>query len=389
MLFIFSMFLTLTNANASVAITPLKHELQIEQWNSLTKKIKITNEWDEPITLYTSTEDFISGDSTGQPTFLKPEEQESPELSLANWVEVSEKNITLTVWETREIDFKISIPKDWEPGWHYWAIFFSPWIHGDWKVAYSQRIWVLLLIEVPGKTIIDWKLENFLIWEEIDEVFSEKNDFTDLPIVFNINFKNNWNIHLKPTWKIELSDEDGNILKNIGKETLSSTSGTFIWEKLVDYIPVNDFWGNILPNSDRTYISKWEWFWYTVLNEDWTKTVKFKWLNEYYEDKASENQAYLMFREQIHTKKVTKKITADYQLYYEAKDKNKKEFNDKKEFFVEYNQKYIWLNYYVISWFSVIFLVFVYFIFIYLPKNKKKNEEKLRQQIIKEMKKKK
>jgi hypothetical protein len=48
-----------------------------------------------------------------------------------------------------------------------------------------------------------------------------------------------------------------------------------------------------------------------------------------------------MFWEQIHTKKVKKKIIADYKISYESKDKKEKEFSEKKEFFIEYNQKYI------------------------------------------------
>jgi hypothetical protein len=139
-------FFVFPNVYAIIAISPLKHELKIEQWKTVTKKIKITNEWDGPITLYTSTEDFIAWDDTGKPTFLKPEDQDDINLSLANWVKIEDKNITLIAWETREINFSISVPENWEPGWHYWAIFFSPWIIGNWKVAFSQRIWVLLLI---------------------------------------------------------------------------------------------------------------------------------------------------------------------------------------------------------------------------------------------------
>lgn len=385
-LFFMSLFFVSNYANATVAISPLKHELKVEQWQTVSKKIKVTNEWDSPVTLYTSTEDFISGDSTWQPKFIKPEDQDSPELSLANWVKISEKNITLTVWETREIDFSITVPANWEPGWHYWAIFFSPWIQGEKKVAFSQRIWVLLLIEVPWEIVIDWNLEKFTVWEEKDGVFTEKNSFQKLPAVFQINFKNEWNIHLKPEWKIELIDEEWNILKNVWVETMSTPTWTFIWEKLVDYIPVNDIWGSVLPHSNRTFLPKWEWFWYSILNEDWTKTVKFKWLTEYYKDKASEKQAYLMFWEQIHTKKVTKKIKADYKLFYESKDKEKKEFNDSKDFLVEYYQDYVWLNYYVIAWVVIIILALVYFIVVFIPKNKAKKEEEMRTKIMKEMK---
>lgn len=385
-LFFVSLFFVLPNVYATVAISPLKHELTVEQWNTVTKKIKITNEWDSPITLYTSSEDFISWDSTGQPTFIKPEDQNSPELSLANWVTIEEKNITLTVWETREINFSITVPQNWEPGWHYWAIFFSPWIQDNWKVAFSQRIWVLLLIDVPWEIIIDWTLESFKIWNLEWNTFNENDIFTNLPIIFQSNFKNNWNIHLKPTWRIELIDENWEILRNIGKEVLSAPNGTFIWEKLVDYLPINDFWGSVLPHSDRNFDSQWKWFWYTVLNENWTKSVLFKNLNEYYEDKASEKQAYLMFWQQVHSKNVKKKIIADYKLSYKSKDIEEKTFNKKEEFYIEYNQKYIGLNYYLITFLIVLISWGIYFFIIHLPKIKQNKEEELRKKIMEEMK---
>lgn len=47
---------------ASLSISPLKYEFEINQKNSLTQKIKVTNTDDTPITLYSSKEDFVAGD---------------------------------------------------------------------------------------------------------------------------------------------------------------------------------------------------------------------------------------------------------------------------------------------------------------------------------------
>ena len=388
LIFFVSFFIVLPCVNANIAITPLKHELTIEQWKNATKKIKVTNEWKNPITLYTSTEDFISWDSSWQPKFLKPEDQESPELSLANWISVDEKNITLSVWETREISFNITVPSNWEPGWHYWAIFFSPWIQKTWKVAFSQRVWVLILINVPWDIKIDWELKSTDIWIKNWKEFKSSNNFSELPIDFKVNFVNNWNIHLKPTGKIELIDENWNILKKIGKEIISAPNWTYIWEKLVDYLPINNAKGSVLPNSNRDFISQWNWFWYTILNENWTTSVLFKNISDYYKDKASEKQAYLMFWEQIHTKNVEKKIIANYTLSYKSKDIKEKNFNKKEEFFIKYSQQYVWLNYYLIIFLLIAISWATYFFIIHLPKTKTIKEEELRKKIIAEMNKK-
>jgi len=388
MLFFVSLFIVLPVVNANVAITPLKHELTIEQWKSVTKKIKITNESEKSITLYTSTEDFISWDNSGQPKFLKPEDQKSPELSLANWINVEENNITLSPWETRELSFNINVPIDGEPGWHYWAIFFSPWIQSSWKVAFAQRIWVLILIKVPWDIKIDWELNSIKTWKLESKIFKEKNNFSNLPISFKINFQNKWNIHLKPTWKIELIDEDWNTLKNIGKEIVSAPNWTYIWEKLVDYLPINDSHGSVLPKSTRDFYTDWLGFWYTVLNEDWTKSVKFKNISDYYKNKADEKQKYLMFWQQVHIKNVKKKIVAKYELSYNSKNIDKKTFSWKEIFFIEYDEQYVWINYILLTILLLIITGWIYYYSKIMPELKNKKEEELRKKILKEMNKK-
>lgn len=374
------------NADANVSISPLKYEITVEKGSSISKNIKITNEDDKPITLYSSSEDFIAWDENWTPVFVKQEEQKYPELSLANWIKIEEKNITLAPWETREISFNVTVPQNWEPGWHYWAIFFSPWVTNWVQVAVVQRIWLLVLINVPWDVKIDWELESFKIWENIEWIFEEKDNFNQFPISFQTLFKNKWNIHIKPKWKIVLIDENGDTLEKIWKESIPSPSWAFIWEKMVDYIPINDWEWNILPNWSRAFESIWKWFGYNVLQEDWTKIVKFKSLTDYYAEKAAENQAYLMFWEQVHTKTVNKKITAKFYLSFESKDLEKKEFEESKDFYVKYDEKYIWINYFLLVWVFVILSLIITYFSVIAPKLRIKKEEELRKKIMEEMK---
>ncbi len=370
----------------SLWISPLKYEYTINAWDSKSGVVKVTNNSDVPMTLYTSKEDFIAWDDTGTPKFVKPEDQVSPELSLANWLKLEEENLTLAPKETREVKFKITVPKDWEPGWHYGAVFFSPWVSGQSQVSIVQRLWVLLLINVPWNVKVSWFVDKFTIWEKKNNKFEEKNSFANFPINFDLLFKNDWNVHLKPTWKIEILDESNIPLKNIWKATLTSPAWAYIWEKMVDYIPLNDTLWNVLPKSERKFESSWEWFWYTILNEDWTKSVKFKSLSDYYADIASEKQAYLNFWEQVHTRTVSKNMKVLMTLSYEGKDKEIKDFKDEKTIKVSYNEKYVWINYYLI--FIIILLIwalFYYFTSI-APKNRAKKEEELKKKIMEELK---
>lgn len=123
-IFLLSFFSLNTVLAWSIWISPLKYEFTLSPWDSKSWVIKVSNNSENSITLYTSKEDFIAWDETWTPKFVKIEEQTSPELSLANWLKLDEENLTLSPKETREVKFKISVPSDWEPGWHYWAIFF-------------------------------------------------------------------------------------------------------------------------------------------------------------------------------------------------------------------------------------------------------------------------
>ncbi len=65
-------------------------------------------------------------------------------------------------------------------------------------------------------------MQSFDVGKKIDKGFSPANSFQEFPIVFETKFKNEGNTHLKPIGKIELVDEKGEVLKNIGKETIIS-----------------------------------------------------------------------------------------------------------------------------------------------------------------------
>lgn len=364
-------------AHANLSISPLKHELTIDAWKEKSEIIKVTNNGNTPITLYTSKEDFIAWDDTGTPTFIKPQNQTSDTFSLSNWIRLENGNITLAKGETREIRFTVRVPEKGEPGGHYGAIFFSPWTPSGAQVAVVQRLGVLVLINVPGDIQILGNLSGFQVGKKVDSLFSEMKNFSDFPVVFETKFKNDGNTHLKPTGKIELVDEDGEVLKNIGKEALVNPAGAFVGEKMVDYIPVNDGLGNVLPKSERRFESSWEGFWYSELQPDGTKIVKFKNLTAYYADRAAEKRAYLQFWESIHTRTVNKNITANLTLSYEWKDKVKKDFRDSKKITVQYEEQYVGLNYLTIAIIIILIGGFSYYILVAVPASKERLKKEL------------
>lgn len=124
---------------ANLSISPLKHEFTIEAGAKKDATILLTNRTEDSITLYTSKEDFIAGDDTGTPTFIKPTDQVNDTYSLANWINLENENITLAKGESREVRFTVTVPKNSEPGGHYGAIFFSPGVPKEGQVATVLR----------------------------------------------------------------------------------------------------------------------------------------------------------------------------------------------------------------------------------------------------------
>ncbi|MFZ4461528.1 MAG: hypothetical protein ACOYN2_03145 [Patescibacteria group bacterium] len=245
-----------------------------------------------------------------------------------------------------------------------------------------QRLGVLILVNVSGNAKVEGKLDGFNIGMlGMKKEFIPQTEFSQFPIVFETKFKNDGNVHLKPTGKVELVDEDGKILKNIGKETLSTPQGLYLGEQMVDYIPVNSGLGSVLPKSERRFEYSWEGFGYSVLNPDGTKSVKFKNLTEYYADQAAEKRRFLAFYESAHTRSVTKKITANLSLAYDAPNKDHKDFRDSKTFEVSYEEDYVGINYAVIGGALVLIILIGFYILVYLPRSR----ERLRKELLEEM----
>ena len=150
---------------------------------------------------------------------------------------------------------------------------------------------------------------------------------------------------------------------------------------MVDYLPVNDTFGNVLPKSKRTFDSLWEGFGYQELQEDGTKLVKFKDLTQYYADKTK--QTYLQFWQSVHMRSVDKKITANIALSYTGPDGKKKDFKETKIFNVQYDEQYVGLNYSMVTLMLLILIGGFYYVKVVAPRSR----EKLKKQLLNEMKK--
>jgi hypothetical protein len=126
------------------------------------------------------------------------------------------------------------------------------------------------------------------MWEEI---LTEVNPLWDKPMLeggdFSLTLKvpvrNDGNIHIRPTGKVYIFDENDVQLEKVGKESIVDENGVYVGEQIVNYLPINDERGSVLPNTERTYEVNWSGFGYEERDPTTGKyTIKFESPGDYY-----------------------------------------------------------------------------------------------------------
>jgi len=436
----FFFFTQHTYSAIDFTLTPIKYELELAPWESITLPASIRNNGTGSVTLPTAASDFQSNWVGWTPSLVRKSELVFPDQELSTWITISSPSVTIPAWEEGSVTFTINVPVTATPGGHYWAVLFknagSEWsTSGDIKINVDYGI--LILVNVSGDVIVDvgiwdpsiswggtgrnrwddsaswtwwtnteeenaepedewWYIGTNPEWEEIYEypdscplwdftaskydgscfITPNSEDNTDTvdsnePPLFNDEFEvlfqfpinNNWNTHIKPNGKVILKDENWNIIKAIWKEIIANEQGAIIWEKIVDYIPINDQWGNVLPKTQRVFESEWKGFPYKVFDDQGNPIVKYWSPSEYYTQKNKDDAGFLMFWERVSENRTYKKITAEIEMVYYDEQGNPIEFSTAKEFPVQYIQQEVTLNPYVILALLLLWsgLIFTYF----------------------------
>lgn len=211
-IFFFFLFLKILPAQA-ITISPPILKIEAEKGTVVIKKIKIFNETNQPLTIYSAIENFKPDKNTGVPIFLGKDDP----LGLANWISVEPQKINLSSGETQEALVSFNIPETAEPGGHYAAIFWTDLPPKNGGVQLVNRLGTLILLNVPGT-----------INEELKIIDFKKNQDNS----FFLQIENSGNTHLQPTGQIQIADSSN---------------------ESVALIPINSVKQNILPQSRRNF----------------------------------------------------------------------------------------------------------------------------------------
>jgi hypothetical protein len=193
---VLSLFFSLYFINGASALTfsPVMREYSLSPGQSITEKIKLLNETNQPLVFYAAFQDFGVQDESGTPKIL-PEGALAESGSLSQWFSPLSP-IVINPKETKEVEVVIQVPTDAEPGGHYGAVLFydSKGEAAD-SVGVAAKSGPIFLVNVLGDIKEDFKLLTFE---------TDKGLYYNLPATFNLRMENKGTVHETPMGAIKL-----------------------------------------------------------------------------------------------------------------------------------------------------------------------------------------
>ncbi len=213
----------------ALTLIPPSIEVDLSPGVTYSDNIKLFNETDHDITLYTEITNFTASEDGS-----KPQYEFGVELTdVATWIKVEEGPIVLAPKERKEIPYTINPPENAEAGGHYAIIFFSdnpPQKKEAGKIQIGSKLGSLILAKVAGEVNEMGAIESF-------STADSKSVFNHLPVDFTLAFHNSGNVHLRPSGTIEIKNTFGKTVRTLDINAESSAT---------------------LPDSTRTYKTTWE-----------------------------------------------------------------------------------------------------------------------------------
>ncbi len=238
-LFVFLAFFagnkTLADSQLAFTITPPLIKANVIPGQSWQTSIKIINNNRTNLILYVSVFDFKSDNNGGVSFYLGKKSGDSEKIFASQWIKINNSPIVLAPYQSKLIPFSIEVPENAEPGGHYVALVFGTKPRNQKEIKgtainISSAIASLILLRVKGQIIEKGSIQDFYT----NNYIYQKPD-----VEFNLTFRNSGNVHLHPVGAIKIYN---------------------MWGKERGRIPINEnsYFGNVLPNSKRTWKFEWK-----------------------------------------------------------------------------------------------------------------------------------
>lgn len=217
----------LAESGLVLVTSPLPINLVASPGSSVSAEIKIKNGGKDLEKLKVGLMKFSAYNQDGQPRLFDREKGDD----YFDWVSFSENKFELEPNEWKTIEMNIEVPNEAAFGYYYAVVFsrddeYIPDGNKTTKIVGATACLVLLEVRVD-RAIREIEIEEFMVDKKIYEF---------LPTNFLIKLKNKGNVHVAPRGNIFITDSKG---------------------KDVSVIEVNQYRGNILPQSIRNFETKW------------------------------------------------------------------------------------------------------------------------------------
>ena len=210
------------------SIGPTKFTLDLKPSEEIVAELQITSRIEKETDFEVGVEDFTSQEDPEKYTKFLGEEKS--QFSSKEWFAPAVWEFTLKHGERIFLPVKITVPKDAEFGDHYSAVFVKTVPKEDEKgtgINLSSRVGSLFLLSIgDGEVKTAGELASFK---------TSKKVYGSWPMTFELNFKNQGDVHLTPFGKIIVSN---------------------LFGKTVDQVTVKDW--VVLRSSSRTQRAVWE-----------------------------------------------------------------------------------------------------------------------------------
>jgi len=213
-------------------IGPTLYRVEANPGESFSRTLQITNRSGEKDSFNLTVGNFKGGYSGVD--FL---ENEDIAYGAKDWIDLELINFSLEHGQRIFIAVTVKVPKDAVPGDNYAAVFLTRELKStDTKkgqnIAVVSRAASLFVINVPGEARTEGSLESFS---------SKRKVYYETPFKFDIVFKNEGNIWLKPYGTIEIKSFTGKNVKSITVEPFK------VYRESTTLISYDEPGSNLLP----------------------------------------------------------------------------------------------------------------------------------------------
>ena len=262
-----SLSVSLQTAHAEgigLTIQPVKISQTLTPGDTATGFIHLTNASDADVKVDVSVQDFIPVAGAESIQFVS----RAPGITtVRDWITIGgADNFIFKKGESRDIDYKITAPKNAEPGSHFGVAFFkaTKLSSSTDQLKVGTQVGMLVLVTIPGN-----HLQKGIIHDFTAPKFLQKG-----PVPFVINFENTGTVHFEPKGEITIKNMfgkqvgtvpiEGQIVLPTGVKDLRMQwdVGSFLLGKYTALATIKDGDGNTLTSKE---VSFWVFpIWYII-----------------------------------------------------------------------------------------------------------------------------